>query len=87
VIGKFGKAYMLVKGKSYNQKVKAYFCLFFQNFHQFQIGGRFIITCKKQQRYHVDLLNAISSSINLSASTFRHFATQNACSLNLSNRA
>jgi hypothetical protein len=78
---------MLVEGKSYNQKVRAYIFLFPQNFHQFQIGGGFIITCKKQQRYHVDLLNAISSSINLSASTFRHFATQNAWSLSLSNTA
>jgi hypothetical protein len=69
---------ILVNGKFDNKKVSAY---------QFQIGRWLIITCKKQQRYHVELLNAISSSINLLASTFHHFATQNACSLNLSNKS
>jgi hypothetical protein len=70
MIRKFRKAYVLVNGKFYNQKVNAFYFLFLQNFHQFQIGRQLIITCKKQQKYHIDLLNVVSSSINLSASTF-----------------
>ncbi len=49
LVGKFCKAYMLINGKLYKQKMNAYFFLFLQNFHQFQIGRGLIITCKKQQ--------------------------------------